>query len=137
MTLSSLPVATPLHEVLYVSTLAPGQPVGIVAAIAARARLSNVRDGITGLLVFDGQRFCQQLEGSPDRLIPLLERIRADARHTAMEVLHQGPLMQRRFQRFSLAFSTLEDEDALHRMESLAGNEAMAAFEALAIDLEL
>ncbi|WP_019702807.1 BLUF domain-containing protein [Paracidovorax oryzae] len=137
MTLFPPPLTAPLQEVLYVSTLAPGQPVGIVATIAAKARLSNVRDGITGLLVFDGQRFCQQLEGPPAILAVLLERIRADARHTAMEVLHQAPLMKRRFQRFSLAFSTLEDEDALPRMESLAGNEAMAAFEALAIDLEL
>lgn len=137
MTLSSLPVATPLHEVLYVSTLAPGQPVGIVAAIAARARLSNVRDGITGLLVFDGQRFCQQLEGPREPLLSLVDRIQSDPRHTNMEILHQAALDRRRFQRFSLAFSTLEDEDALPRMESLEGPQAMAAFESLAVDLEM
>ncbi|AVS75583.1 BLUF domain-containing protein [Paracidovorax cattleyae] len=137
MTLFPPPLTAPLQEVLYVSTLAPGQPLGIVAAIAAKARLSNVRDGITGLLVFDGQRFCQQLEGPPAPLASLLGRIRVDARHTEMEVLHQAPLMKRRFQRFSLAFSTLEDADALPRMESLAGDDAMAAFKALAIDLEL
>lgn len=137
MTLFPPPVAVPLHEVLYVSTLAPGQPVGIVASIAARARMSNIRDGITGLLVFDGQRFCQQLEGPRESLEPLLERIRSDPRHTRMEVLHEAALARRRFQRFSLAFSTLEDEDALPRMESLQGAQAMAAFEALAIDLEM
>lgn len=137
MTLSSPPLPAPLHEVLYVSTLAPGQPVGIVATIAAHARLSNIRDGITGLLVFDGQRFCQQLEGPRGPLLSLVERIRSDPRHTGMEVLHQAALDQRRFQRFSLAFSTLEDEDALPRMESLAGHQAMAAFESLAVDLEM
>ncbi|MDA8453578.1 BLUF domain-containing protein [Acidovorax sp. GBBC 3334] len=137
MTLSPLPLTSPLHEVLYVSTLAPGQPLGVIATIAAHARLSNTRQRITGLLVFDGQRFCQQLEGPREPLTTLLERIRSDARHTGMEVLHQGPLARRRFQRFSLAFSTLEDEDALSRMEKMEGSSAMAAFEALAIDLEL
>lgn len=52
-----------LYEVLYVSTIAPDQPLSVVAEIAGRARVVNAELGITGLLIFDGQRFCQQLEG--------------------------------------------------------------------------
>ncbi|CAM3738484.1 BLUF domain-containing protein [Paracidovorax anthurii] len=137
MTPFSPPLATQLYEVLYVSTLAPGEPLSAVAAIAARARPANAERHITGLLVFDGQRFCQQLEGPRKPLLALLERIRLDPRHTQMEVLHHSPLAQRRFHRFSLAFSTLEDADALPRMESMEGPGALAAFEMLAVDLEL
>ena len=54
---------TALYEVLYVSTLAPDQPLQVVAEIAAHARPANASMDITGLLIFDGQRFCQQLEG--------------------------------------------------------------------------
>ena len=118
-----------LYEALYVSTLAPTQPLSVVAQIAGRARLANAELDITGLLIFDGQRFCQQLEGPHNAVLKLIERIRTDPRHINVEVLHHGPLTVRRFQQFSLAFSTLEDVDALARMEALDGDAALAAFD--------
>ena len=104
-----------LYEVLYVSTLAPLHPPTVVAEIAARARHVNAELDVTGLLIFDGQRFCQQLEGPQKSVLKLIERIRNDPRHINVEVLHHGPLAGRRFQQFTLAFSTVEDVDALAR----------------------
>ncbi len=124
-----------LYEVLYVSTLAPGQPLGVVAEIAAQARVANGQLDITGLLIFDGQRFCQQLEGPKKQVLKLIERIRNDPRHTKVEVLHHGPLAGRRFHQFSLAFSTVEDVDALERMEQLDGDAALAAFDVVCSEL--
>ena len=126
-----------LYEVLYVSTLAPDQPLSVVAEVAARARLVNVQLDITGLLVFDGQRFCQQLEGPQKAVLKLIERIRNDPRHINVEIVHNGPLAGRRFQQFSLAFSTVEDVDALARMEQLDGDAAIAAFETVRGELML
>lgn len=126
-----------LYEVLYVSTLAPDQPLSVVAEIAGRARTANARMDVTGLLIFDGQRFCQQLEGPHRHVLKLIEHIRNDPRHIQVEVLHHGPLADRRFQQFSLAFSTVEDEDALARMEQLDGSAALAAFETVCHELEL
>lgn len=120
-----------LYEVLYVSTMAEGQPLSIVAEIAARARRANAEQDITGLLIFDGQRFCQQLEGPKKAVLKLIERIRNDARHVNVEIVHHGSLPERRFKQFSLAFSTVEDEDALLRLERLDGQAALAAFEAM------
>ena len=126
-----------LYEVLYVSTIAPEQPLSVVAEIAGRARQVNVELDVTGLLIFDGQRFCQQLEGPQKAVLKLIERIRNDPRHINVEVLHHGPLAGRRFQHFSLAFSTVEDVEALARMELLDGDAALAAFEAVRGELVL
>lgn len=126
-----------LYEVLYVSTIAPNQPLSVVADIAGPARLVNAELNITGLLIFDGQRFCQQLEGPQKAVLKLIERIRNDPRHINVEVLHHGPLAGRRFQHFSLAFSTVEDVEALARMEQLDGEAAIAAFEAVRGELVL
>ncbi|MBV7541136.1 BLUF domain-containing protein [Acidovorax sp. sic0104] len=125
-----------LYEVLYVSMIAPEQPLGIVAEIAAAARVANARMDITGLLIFDGQRFCQQFEGPRKAVLKLIERIRNDPRHVNIEVLHHGPLAGRRFQNFDLAFSTVEDVEALARMEQLDGDAAIAAFRAVCGELE-
>ncbi len=130
-------IRTALYEVLYVSTIAPDQPLSVVADIAGRARQANAALDITGLLIFDGQRFCQQLEGPQKTVLKLIERIRSDPRHINVEVLHHGPLAGRRFQSFSLAFSTVEDAEALARLEQLDGASALAAFEAVREDLVL
>ena len=126
---------TALYEVLYVSTLAPDQPLQVVAEIAAHARPANAGMDITGLLIFDGQRLCQQLEGPKKQVLKLIERIRNDPRHTKVEVLHHGPLAGRRFHQFSLAFSIVEDVDALERMEQLDGDAALAAFDVVCSEL--
>ena len=130
-------IVAALYEVLYVSTLAPEQPLSVVAEIAGRARQVNGELDITGLLIFDGQRFCQQLEGPKKVVLKLIERIRNDPRHVNVEVLHHGPLAGRRFQNFSLAFSTVEDVDALARLERLDGDAALAAFNTVCSELEL
>lgn len=126
-----------LYEVLYVSTLAPDQPLSVVAGIAGRARQVNAERDITGMLIFDGQRFCQHLEGSQKEVLKLTERIRNDPRHVDVEVLHHGPSAGRRFQAFSLAFTTVEDVDALARLERLDGEAAMVGFDAMRKELVL
>lgn len=75
---------TELHEILYCSLLAPDQPTEIVGQIVSRARARNATEGITGLLVFDGMRFCQHFEGPRRQVLGLLNRLEADPRHTQM-----------------------------------------------------
>lgn len=120
--------ATNLYELIYVSTFDETAPVTVVADIAIKARRFNEANDITGLLVFDGMRFCQQLEGSQKQVLALLERIREDPRHTNLEVVHHGHLAQRRFRRFSLAYTTADDETALAELEKLDDKAAVNAF---------
>lgn len=122
---------TTLYEVLYVSVLAPGVPVNAVAAIASHARAANAQRGITGLLVFDGNCFCQQLEGMQKNVLSTMSRIDQDPRHVQVSVLHQGPLAARRFSNFSLAFSDVQDADLLDELRLLDGAAALQAFHAL------
>lgn len=131
------PTSTRLYEVLYVSTLAPEAPLSVVGDIAAKARLANAEQAITGLLVFDGMRFCQQLEGGQKQVLALLERIRQDSRHTNLQVLHHGELAARRFMRFSLGYCLVEDDDVLERMEGMDGQPALDAFVGLLSRLDL
>ena len=130
-------ISTTLYEVLYVSTLAPEAPLSVVKDIAVRARLANAARDITGLLIFDGMRFCQQLEGGQKQVLALLERIRQDTRHINMQILHHGELAVRRFKRFSLGYCVVEDDDVLERMERMDGQPALDAFEGLLSRLDL
>lgn len=126
-----------LQEIIYVSTLADDAPVRVVADIAMKARSNNRQADITGLLVFDGLHFCQQLEGCAREVEAAMARIRVDPRHSAVAVLHQGPLEKRRFRRFSLGYTSGEDAELLERLQRLQGQAAVDAFVALLAGLDL
>ena len=126
-----------LHEIIYVSTLATDAPVQVVAAIAMKSRTNNRQADITGLLVFDGLHFCQQLEGRAPEVDAAMARIRVDPRHSGMAVLHQGPLEKRRFRRFSLGYTSVEDIELLERLQQLTGQAAIEAFVDLLPNLDV
>jgi hypothetical protein len=128
---TSAPTSTQLYEAIYVSTIAPGVAISSVADIAGKSRIANQRHGITGLLIFDGMRYCQQLEGPQKQVLNLMEKIRHDPRHINVEIIHHGELASRRFKSFSLGYTTVEDPEVLERLENLDGQAAVNAFLAL------
>jgi hypothetical protein len=120
-----------LCEFLYCSELAPRMPIEVVGHIVGRARARNAQDGITGLLVFDGLRFCQHAEGARDAVRALWQRLEADPRHTGMKLLHQGALAQRRYPRFEIGMAEVGEQEALGEMLLLSGAAAVERFVAL------
>ncbi|MGJ7510607.1 BLUF domain-containing protein [Variovorax sp. GT1P44] len=120
-----------LREILYSSLLAPHQPTAVVGQFVTRARLRNAENGITGLLVFDGMRFCQHFEGPAEQVAALMRLLEADRRHEEVNVLYEGPLQQRRYQRFELGFAEVDDHDDLADISVMRGAEALQRFLAL------
>lgn len=120
-----------LREILYSSLLAPHQPTAVVGQIVSRARMRNAENGITGLLVFDGLRFCQHFEGPEDQVSSLVRLLQTDPRHESMRVLYEGPVQQRHYHRFELGFAEVEDHDDLADIDALEGAEALQRFLAL------
>jgi hypothetical protein len=114
------------YEILYTSALSPDTPVSAVSAIISRARRHNREHGITGLLVFDGERFVHLLEGARDAVFALLEKIRNDGRHTDMKMLHFAAQEQARFNRFTTGFVPAEQADVLDTLTVMEGVPAVA-----------
>lgn len=73
-----------------------------LADIHGSARHFNALDGITGLLMFDGTRFLQILEGSEDAIDSLVERLRRDSRHSAFEIRDERFVGHRSFPEWSM-----------------------------------
>ena len=76
-----------MHQLTYISTSRPGTAAADIDAILAVSRRNNARDGITGLLIYDGKRFLQALEGYGPLVEAAFTRIKADPRHRAAVVL--------------------------------------------------
>jgi hypothetical protein len=81
MTLARPPLVTDLRNVLYCSHCTSLMNEDELPRILATAQEHNKRKGITGLLVYGGGMFLQWLEGPPDRVEALMDRLSRDPRH--------------------------------------------------------
>ncbi|WP_346775532.1 BLUF domain-containing protein [Sphingomonas sp. G-3-2-10] len=112
-----------LLQIIYVSSAAPHQTID-PQAMLNKARSNNSRDGITGMLYFDGRRFMQAMEGPAEKVEATLDRIRADARHRAIVVLSRRTIETREFGEWAMAANMpgTSDEAFFDRVEALIAN---------------
>lgn len=73
-----------------------------IEAIHRTARESNALEGITGLLIFNGTHFLQIIEGAPNAIDDLVERLRRDPRHSGLEVREERTVDHRSFPDWSM-----------------------------------
>ena len=94
--------STPLKTLSYTSRARFDLSEDELRDIHQTARHFNALDGITGLLVFDGSRFMQIIEGAEEAIDTLVERLRQDDRHTAFEVRDERLVEGRSFPDWSM-----------------------------------
>ncbi len=104
-----------LITVAYVSTAAHVLSVEELADILAISRERNVRDGITGLLLYHDGSILQVLEGPEPEVRATMARIQQDARHYQITILLDQPIGERAFAGWAMGFKHIEalsSEDA-------------------------
>ena len=118
---------TQLYRVLYCSrnhlTGMPGTYPAEIQGILATSRRNNVRDGVTGGLLFSEGCFAQVLEGPLGMVEGAFERIQCDERHRKVTVLQSGSITARDFPDWSMAFTEADVAD-----NPLAGAALSGAF---------
>jgi hypothetical protein len=91
-----------MYQLVYISTAKKVADLE-VDRILAQSRRNNGRDQITGLLLYNGHRFLQVLEG-PEAVVELTyERVRADLRHRAPVLLSAKTVDDRQFGHWDMA----------------------------------
>lgn len=122
-----LPTAmSQFFESIYVSEFAVDAHPAEIADIVRVARASNAIAGLTGLLMFDGNLFCQQLEGPEEAVRHTIAKISVDHRHTQFQSLHEGPLgTKRRFDAWHVGILAPDGPSPLISLSLLRGTVAM------------
>lgn len=98
---------TPVFQLRYISTLAEGVRADEVPKILDTARRINRQNRITGLLLFNGERFLQLLEGEEAAVRATFERIAADPRHRGVAILGMTTGDRRAFADWDMAYERL------------------------------
>lgn len=127
-----------MRQIVYVSTAVGQISPADIEAILAVSRRNNTRDGLTGLLYFDGKRFLQVLEGRGDSINDALARIRTSPRHRALVILSERDVETREFGAWTMAHRTPErdGEGFLQHVAALVAHSApsvRATFEGFAM----
>ena len=99
-----------LWQVVYVSSATRLFTRAELETLLDTARARNTAEGLTGMLAYHDGNFIQALEGSRAQVEELTARIARDPRHRGMMTLLHGPIAQRQFGEWSMAFRHLGDE---------------------------
>jgi len=114
-----------MRQLVYISTATPRIDPN-PADILATSRRNNARDGVSGLLWFDGKRFLQALEGEEAVVARTFERIGADPRHRALVILSDRQVETREFGAWAmdLRLPGVDPDRAAARIAMLAAGAA-------------
>jgi hypothetical protein len=98
----SVALGMPLSRVVYRSRAARPFSITDLRDLTEAAQEHNARENITGVVVYDNDRFYQWLEGPNDSVERLMHRINHDPRHMDVEVLDRSPSPVRSFAGWSM-----------------------------------
>lgn len=68
------------------------------------SRENNTKAGLTGMLLYHDGNFMQLLEGEPESVDALLNKLSLDPRHSGLMVLVRKPIEARSFGEWQMAF---------------------------------
>lgn len=114
-----------LHQLTYISTARPSLTLPDVEQILTASRRNNGRRQVTGLLIFDGKRFLQALEGPVEAVEEAFSRIAGDVRHRALVKLSSRHVAEREFGNWSmgshLSGPVIGDGNMLDHVDAMTG----------------
>ncbi len=76
-----------------------------ILTLLQRARKRNAEMNVTGMLLYEAGSFFQVLEGPPQSVLELYERISNDKRHVRMTKIIQERATRREFAQWSMGYS--------------------------------
>jgi Sensors of blue-light using FAD len=120
------------QQLLYLSHLVAGVRYDVVSAICQVSRRRNAELALAGVLLFDGHRFCQWLEGPAASLARVRESITSDPRHEFMTVLVDRPQLALPMKEpWQSGYCGPDELDLLIGPERPGADEAMAIFRSI------
>ncbi len=102
-----------IFQIIYISSATGAVTNEDCRTIVRRAGINNARADVTGLLLFNGRRFLQALEGPQAAVESIFARIKEDERHRAIVLLQAREVADRQFGRWAMAYDDPADGNAV------------------------
>ena len=118
-----MPESPFLHYLIYRSQASRAVHEVTLPPLLQRARQHNQQANLSGLLLYASGQFLQVLEGPEPALSSLYARIRTDPRHFAVHTLAYGPVAERAFADWRMAYAPADQ----NFLEKITGFMPLAA----------
>ncbi|WP_158267657.1 BLUF domain-containing protein [Adhaeribacter arboris] len=99
-----------MHHIMYISTALVIVQEAELQEMLIQYRRNNLRDAITGLLLYSGEHYVQLIEGAEEDLRRLFAKISKDYHHTNLIKLADGAIRQRSFENWSMGFRSVNEQ---------------------------
>jgi len=109
---------TSLIHLIYASTATHDFNDEQLTQLLQQSRAANESHHLTGMLLYSARNFFQVLEGAPEDVDRLYEKLPKDDRHFKMTLIIREPIQKRCFADWSMGFSSMS-ADELANMEGL------------------
>jgi hypothetical protein len=106
-----------IFSLVYVSSASRLLEDAELEAILSVSKRNNLRDDITGMLLYKGGNIMQVLEGPEEKVLALVDTLRHDPRHYGLQILLRNQIAERQFNQWAMAFYKGEP----HTREDLEG----------------
>ncbi|BDZ74801.1 BluF domain-containing protein [Methylophaga marina] len=103
-----------LYSITYVSSATHAFSQEQLFELLDECRGNNLRENLTGQLLYKNQEFMQVLEGEEEPLKFTFEKICCDKRHKNILILNEGSIDHREFCDWTMGFYNLDNEYEHH-----------------------
>ncbi|MGB5360206.1 MAG: BLUF domain-containing protein [Eudoraea sp.] len=112
-----------MFSLVYRSTASPIFKKVDVKEMLEKARVNNLRDRITGCLLYYEGEFIQYLEGNQVKVLTLFDKIKVDKRHKDVTILAYGVTDSREFKDWEMAYADFfGDNDKMNYFKLLVSS---------------
>jgi len=100
-----------LIQIIYCSAAKHNFSKSELAHLLAKSRSNNLKNSVTGMLLYAEGSFFQVLEGEPDVVERLFETIRLDRRHKDVTLIIHEPIAVRAFGDWTMGYSDITPKE--------------------------
>jgi len=97
-------------SIAYVSVATTPMSDDDITALLTKSRANNERAGITGALLYHGDRFIQIVEGDDETVLARFATIASDPRHRSVQKMREKTIGARQFPGWTMGFRAPSDE---------------------------
>jgi hypothetical protein len=98
-----------LYELIYVSVATAELSPADLKSLLDEVRPKNAQRDVSGLLVYRHGEFMQLLEGGKEEIFGVYRKVANDPRHRQVNLLWSGPIAERAFAGWEMAFIGPDD----------------------------
>jgi hypothetical protein len=98
-----------MFRIIYLSTATHLLPTSEIESILRVSRKNNMKNDITGILLYSEGNLLQVLEGKKNPVLELYKKIATDNRHKSIIEVYAGEISKRYFPNWQMGYSYIEN----------------------------